>query len=72
MLGVTVLLCLSASVVWSETIDDLVVRDGLHFKKFSDVPFTGKVDGEVRGLLKNGSKVGIWLHSHVPCVGRGI
>ncbi len=24
MLGVTVLLCLSASVVWSETMDDLV------------------------------------------------
>ena len=40
MLGVTVLLCLSASVVWSETIqkDKLVWRDGITYKKFSIEP----------------------------------
>ena len=43
MLGVTVLLCLSASVVWSETMDDLVKRNGVYYKKFSNIPFSGTV-----------------------------
>ena len=57
MLGVTVLLCISASVVWSETWDDLVERNGLYYKKFTDVPFTGKVDGQYNGSIKNGKKM---------------
>ena len=28
------------------TMDDLVERDGLHYKKFTDVPFTGKTTGK--------------------------
>ena len=59
-LGVTVLLCISASVVWSETIDNLVQRDGLYYKKFTDVPFTGKVDGQFNGSIKNGKRYGFW------------
>ena len=54
MLGVTILLCLSASVVWSENIDDLVKRNGVYYKKFSDVPFNGKVDGNE--LISNETK----------------
>ena len=42
MLGVTVLLCLSASIVWSETMDDLVKRNGVYYKKFSNKPSTPK------------------------------
>ena len=61
MLGVTVLLCLSASIVWSETMDDLVKRDGLYYKKFSDVPFSGKIDGNEQGNIKNGKKIGSWI-----------
>lgn len=37
---------LTATLAFGETMDDLVKRDGLHCKKFSDVPFTGKVTGE--------------------------
>lgn len=43
MLGVTVLLCLFASVAWSETMDDLVKRNGVYYKKFSNIPFSGTV-----------------------------
>jgi antitoxin component YwqK of YwqJK toxin-antitoxin module len=56
MLGVTVLLCLSASVVWSETIqkDKLVWRDGITYKKFSIEPFTGtQVEFQTTGQLLN-------------------
>ena len=57
----TVLLCLSASVVWSKTIDDLVKRNGIYFKKFSEVPFTGEVTGKVQGSFKNGKQEGSWI-----------
>ena len=32
----------------------------LDYKKFSDVPFTGKTAGEEQGSIKNGKKVGPW------------
>lgn len=46
------------ALVFGETMDDLVKRDGLHYKKFSDVPFTGKVTGEEQGSFRNGKKDG--------------
>ena len=60
-LGLTILLCLSASIVWSETMEDLIWRDGNYYKKFSDVPFNGKVNGDIKGLIKNGKKEGTWV-----------
>jgi hypothetical protein len=48
----------------SETWDDLVDRDGLTYKKFSDVPFTGKLTGEFQGAYKNGKKEGVWVGYH--------
>ena len=60
-LGLTILLCLSASIVWSETMGDLIWRDGVYYKKFSDVPFNGKVDGDIKGQFKNGKKEGTWV-----------
>ena len=42
-------------------IDDLVVRDGLYYKKFSDVPFSGKVTGSYEGTLNYGKKEGEWV-----------
>ena len=54
---------LSPNVVLSETIkwDDLVERDGLYYKKFTDVPFTGKISGEAQGSFKNGKREGEWV-----------
>lgn len=56
MLGVTIVLFLSASLVWSETVnrDKLVWRDGLTYKKFSIIPFTGtQVEFQTTGQLLN-------------------
>ena len=39
-------------------MSDLVKRDGLHYKKFTEVPFTVKITGNVQGTFKNGKKDG--------------
>jgi hypothetical protein len=41
-------------------MEDLVERDGLYYKKFTDTPFTGKVSGLVAGSgeMKDGIKEG--------------
>ena len=59
----TVLFCLTSSVGWSLTIKDLVVREGLYYKKFSDVPFSGKISGyNKKGAIVNGVHEGAWVH----------
>ena len=35
-------------------------RDGLYYKKLTDVPFTGKVTGYSQGSFKNGKREGVW------------
>ena len=55
---------LSPNVVMGETLDDLVKRNGLYFKKFSDTPFTGKVTGQSQGSYKNGKQEGAWISYH--------
>jgi len=52
---------LSPNVVLSETMEDLVEREGLTYKKFTDVPFTGKITGNRQGSFKNGEKEGPWV-----------
>lgn len=61
LLGLTIFLCLSASIVWSTTMSDLIWKDGIYYKKFSDLPFNGKIDGDIKGLFKNGKKEGTWV-----------
>jgi len=72
----TVLFCLTSSVGYSQNIicektgytcpeidfKELVLRDGdYYYKKFSEVPFTGKTTGQEQGKLKNGLKEGSWV-----------
>jgi antitoxin component YwqK of YwqJK toxin-antitoxin module len=59
----TCLFLLSPNVVLSETVkyEDLVERNGLFYKKSSDVPFSGKVTGKRKGLLHHGKKEGPWV-----------
>jgi antitoxin component YwqK of YwqJK toxin-antitoxin module len=52
---------LLSSPSWSETIGDLVQREGIYYKQFTDVPFSGKVTGGQQGSLKNGRKDGAWV-----------
>ena len=42
-------------------VDDLVEREGIYYKKSTDVPFTGKVTGQEQGTFKNGKKEGPWV-----------
>ena len=44
-----------------DSYDDLVYRDGIAYKKFSDVPFSGKVTGPFNGSIKNGKREGVWV-----------
>ena len=52
------------SFATGETMDDLVKRDGIHYKKFSLVPFTGTVTGKTQGSFRNGEKHGLWVKFH--------
>ena len=68
----TVIFFVTPSIGWSLTMDDLVERNGIYYKKFINVPFTGRINGneylgkiethkKVLGLIKNGKKEGTWL-----------
>ena len=57
-----ILMSLVALPSWGETMDDLVQRDGIYYKKFSDVPFTGEVEGKSQGRVKNGKRDGPWVN----------
>lgn len=46
---------------WSVTYNDLVERNNLYYKKFTDAPFSGEVTGSDQGSVKNGKKDGTWI-----------
>ena len=56
-----IFLSLLSSPSWSVSYDDLVERDGVYYKKFSDVPFSGKVTEIYKGSIKNGKREGAWI-----------
>jgi hypothetical protein len=57
------ILCETTGMGCPESVDfkDLVERDGLYFKKRTDVPFTGKTTGDQQGTFKDGKKHGPWV-----------
>ena len=58
------MLMFTSGVALAETKDELVEREGLMYKKFTDVPFTGKVTGQRQGRIKNGEREGPWVYYH--------
>ena len=58
---ILLLTLLFPSLAYGVTMEDLVQRDGLYYKKFTDVPFTGKTTGKIQGSFKNGKKHGPWI-----------
>ena len=52
-------LFLFPTLALGETVeyDDLVERERLYFKKYTDVPYTGKVTGKAQGSFKDGKKI---------------
>ena len=61
---ILLLTLLFPALAFGETMDDLVKRDGLYYKKFAEVPFTGKTTGKIQGSFKNGKKHGPWVSYH--------
>ena len=59
-----VLMSLVSSPSWGLTMDNLISRDGLFYKKFTDIPFTGEVEGMWSGSIKNGKYEGTWVSYH--------
>ena len=59
-----VLLSLVSFPSWGLSMDDLVYREGLYYKKFSDIPFTGEIDGQSTGSIQSGSQEGDWIYFH--------
>ena len=59
-MGLMILLLPGLSL--GETMDDLVKRDGLYYKKFTVVPFTGEItEKTTQGTIRNGKKEGPWV-----------
>ena len=71
----TVLFCLTSSVGYSQYIvceytgfncpeidlKELIKKDDLFYKKFTDVPFSGTVVGKDQGSLRGGKREGLWV-----------
>ena len=53
---ILLMVLLFPTLAFGETVDwsDLVHRDGLYYKKFTDVPFDGKVTGQEQGSFRDG------------------
>ncbi|MEL0138268.1 MAG: hypothetical protein VW806_12415 [Halieaceae bacterium] len=58
-------LSLTASAAFATSMDDLVKREGLYYKKFTDTPFTGLVDeGKTQGEFQKGVRNGTqWFYT---------
>jgi hypothetical protein len=48
---ILLLTLLFSSIAFGETMGDLVVRDGIHYKKFIDIPSTGCREGVTKKIL---------------------
>ena len=59
------MILLFPSFALGETMGNLVERDGLFYKRFTDVPFTGTVTGSFQGKIKNGKRDGPWVEYYV-------
>ena len=42
-------------------MNDLTEKGGLYFKKSSEIPFTGELEGRYQGKMVNGKREGLWL-----------
>ena len=60
--SMVLMVLLFPALALGETMKDLVERDGLFYKEFTDVPFTGNITGKTRGTIRNGKKNGLWVY----------
>ena len=55
---------LFSGITFGVTVEELMEQDGLYYKKFTNVPFTGNTTGQEQGIFKNGKKEGDWVSYH--------
>ena len=61
--SLVLMVLLLPALAQGETMDDLVERDGLFYKEFTDVPFTGNLTGKTQGAFRNGKREGLWVYN---------
>jgi antitoxin component YwqK of YwqJK toxin-antitoxin module len=64
LLPILLLSLISTPCLSETTKDDLVIRDGLFYKKFTDTLFTGKVTGKMEVRVVEGKAEGDWIFYH--------
>jgi hypothetical protein len=58
ILTTMVLMTFFFGLTLGETMDDLVEREGIYYKQFTNVPFTGNITGKKQGSYKDGKQDG--------------
>jgi antitoxin component YwqK of YwqJK toxin-antitoxin module len=49
---------------FSDTMENLVLRDGLYYQIASEQPFSGEITGQNYGFFKDGLRHGDWIYFH--------
>ncbi len=57
----TFLIFLIISAAHSENMSDLIWKNGIYYKKSTNSSFSGKINGNIKGLITNGKKEGTWV-----------
>ena len=47
---------------FSETMEDLVLKDGIYYRISDQHPFSGEINGKNHGFLKDGLRHGAWIY----------
>ena len=61
MIFFTILIFFITHSVYSETMGDLIWKKGIYYKKNTNIPFSGNISGDIKGLITNGKKEGTWV-----------
>ena len=61
MIVFTILIFFIARSVHSETMRDLIWEKGIYYKKNTNIPFSGEINGNIKGKIQDGKKEGTWV-----------
>ena len=56
MILFTFLIFFIVSYVHGETMDDLIWEKGIYYKKNTNIPFSGEINGNIKGQIQDGKK----------------
>ena len=61
MIVFTFLIFFIVRSVHSETMNDLIWEKGIYYKKNTNIPFSGEINGNIKGKIQDGKKEGTWV-----------